>query len=511
MAVKEKKPAGKEEKSSQSEIVRRFKANPMIFIGTIVILVIVIVAFVLVPAFVPNAGGRTADLSFGSYNKIPISYVPGGYFANVQGSIARSRQAEVQETNYQLVSYQIWRQAFEETVVHTGILDELKTAKYAVPPEIVDREVALLPQFQENGRFSAALYQQLDSASRLSLWKQVRESIAEERYRGDITGLRVPSGETAFIAAMASPQRSFDMAAFSIDNYPEAEIRAYAMQNPDLFRVTHLSKISINSSEREARQILASVKDGTATFEDSARTHSQDSYAEKGGDMSVKLAYELTTEVSAAADRDILAKLARGEISDIIKTTEGWAFFRAEEVPRLADVGDDITYQKIRSYVTEYERGRMEDWALDNANAFIAQVQNSSFDEALEEQGLTKQNFGPLPLNYGGVELFSSLDTYSQSIGELAGGSTDENFWETAFSTPIKTLSPPIVLGRNILVLYPLEESGADSTTTEYIESYATYWQSYITNQSIRSFFLTNDKLEDRFFNTFIRYFWSES
>jgi hypothetical protein len=177
MAFKETKQPPVLDKETKSELVRRFKENPFVFIGTIVVLIIVIIAFVLVPAIVPEAGGINADLSFGTYNKAPITYVPGNYFAQMQESYARYMQSSMDSSNSQYVNYQIWHAAFEETVIHTAILQEMQRAGYTAPQALVDREVALLPQFQENGRFSVTRYRALDNASRLSLWREVQESL----------------------------------------------------------------------------------------------------------------------------------------------------------------------------------------------------------------------------------------------------------------------------------------------------------------------------------------------
>jgi hypothetical protein len=469
----------------------------------------VVIAFVLVPAIVPNEGMNRTDLTFGSYNKIPINYVPGGYFAQVQENLARYQQSSINDSNYQIMSYQIWRAAFEETVVHTGVLEEMKAAGYTPPAEVVDREVARLPMFQENGRFSAARYQELDNNSRLTIWRQIQESIAEEYYKADIAGLLKPAQEGAFISRMVSPQRTFDMAFFSINDYPDSEVIAYAGENPDLFRVTHLSKITVNSSEREARQILDSVKAGTTTFEDAAKTHSQDSYAEKGGDMGVKLAYELTAEAPVAENREKILALGKGDYSDMVKLDSGWAFFRVEDAPYAADTGDAAVLEKVRSYIREFERGRMEDRAIARAEEFIAQAAESGFDGAVIEQSLEKRHFGPVPVNYGELDLFTTLASFQ--VGELSGAASDENFWRTAFSTPLNTPSSPLVLGNNVLVLFPLEESSADESVPGNIESLlSSYWLSYNAEQTIRSFFLNNEKLEDRFFETYLRYFWPQ-
>jgi hypothetical protein len=333
----------------------------------------------------------------------------------------------------------------------------------------------------------------------------MQEGLAQERYENDITGLRTPEAETKFIVSMGAPRRSFDFAVFPIDDYPDSELAAYAVQNPDLFLITHLSKITITSNERDARQILASVRDGTSTFEDAAKTHSKDAYAEKGGDMGVRPANELSIEISDAADMKSLIDLEAGELSELVKVPAGWAFFRAEDEPRVSDAGDSAVLQKIRSYVWQYERGRMEDWALGKAEAFLGRAAAEGFEEALDAEGIEKKQAGPLPINYGGVELFSSISSFP--VEGLEEAASNENFWRLAFFTPLNTPSAPIVLGRYIFIIYPTEELGADESTAGYIESYANYFLSLCTGRSIRSFFLNSDKLEDRFQDAFLRHF----
>jgi parvulin-like peptidyl-prolyl isomerase len=493
------------EGSPGSEIVRRFRAHPAIFIGTVVILALTIVSFVLVPAFVPEAGrGQNADLTFGSYDKVPITYVPGNYFAQYQATLAQRYQNSMDPNNYMDMSFQIWQQAFNAAAVHTAILQELKTSDYSVPSETVDKQVAML--FQENGHFNAAQYQRLSNNDQLALWRQTRDDIAKRLYVADVTGLQKNTAEADFIAQMASLQRSFDMAVFPVDDYPDSEVLAYVNENPNLFRSIHLSKITINSGEREARQILASVKDGTSSFEDAARTHSQDSYAEKGGDMGIKLDYELVTDIPDEETREKVIALGKGEFSELIKLDTGWAFFRAEDAVQPANTAEEAMLVKARSYLRDFERGRMEDWAVAQAQDFIALARESGFDKALEQRGMEKRGFGPVPLNYGNVDLFTTLGSFG--IQQLSNASTNENFWKIAFSTPLNSSSEPFVQDSNVLVLYPNQETAAEASSIEGIAStYSEYWLSYMTELSMQSYFLESEKMDNRFFATYFRYF----
>jgi hypothetical protein len=513
MDSRKKKQGG----SAESEFVRRFKTRPAIFAGTVLILVIVIVAFVLVPAIVPEAARGGPDLNFGAYNNIPINYVPGNYFSLVQRSMAQGMQNSMNESNSFFVTYQIWHGAFEEAVARTAILNEVELAGYKAPSEAVDRRVAQRPEFQENGRFSPVKYREYDNSARISIWREMQNSLALEKYISDVTGLRVSSKEAEFIAGMAAPQRNFDMVAFPFSSYPESEVAAYFNDNLDLFRVTHFSKITVLASEAETRRILDSVKNGETSFEDAARTYSQDSYADRGGDLGLRMVYELVNEVPAAEDRDALAALGSGEYSPVYQLTDGWAFFRCEAAPYPADIGDSANMEKVRYYLMGNERGRVEDWVFEQAENFASLARDNDFDTAALMQGLEKKSFGPLSINYGerrstsgyfggpssdGVDLFTSLSSFSIDELYIAGGL--ENFWRTAFFTPAATPANPIVVGDNVIVIYPVEEIVPEPATLDSIKNmYTAYWASYNAEQSLKPFFMRSKKLQDRFNATF--------
>jgi len=520
MASKEKNPEVPEKKSalkvkksgsgesSWEEFVHRFKTHPFLFTGTVIVLIITIIAFVLVPALVTDEGGAVSQLNFGSYDRVPINYVPGSYFAQVQSQLARNYQSQLDDSNYQTILYQIWRQSFEETVVHLGVLDEMRLAGYTPPKKEVDREVALLPEFQVDGRFSPIRYQQLDAATRMNLWLEVQESMAIRQYYGDIDSLQVSSGESSFLSSLSSPKRSFEMASFPFSSYPDSELILYGEAHPDLFQTVHLSVITLSSSEREAAQVLSSIQNGTIDFEEAARSNSKDSYADKGGDMGIKMANELSTEIPDAAQREAVLALSKGTLSPVVKVPSGWAFFRAEEDPRPADLQDSAGLDKIRAYLLSFERGRIEDWLIAQADAFITQARDEGFDAACTAAGISKRTFGPLPLNYGDIPLFPTVSSFG--ISELASASTSENFWRAAFHTPLASPSSPLVLGDQVVVLLPTEELPSDDTAAG-MEAYYSYWLNSMADQNVRNYFLTNPKLQDKFLEGFFKYIFSPS
>jgi hypothetical protein len=347
----------------------------------------------------------------------------------------------------------------------------------------------------------------------MALWKEVQESMAQNRYLDDIFSLRLPSAEAEFVRAMTARTRSFGMASFSLDSYPDGEIAAYIGSEPDLFRTFHLSRITVASSEREARQVLDSVINGTQTFEEAARTQSQDSLAERGGDMGTQMAWELVSEVPDSAERESVIATEPGGYSPLVKVPSGWAFFRADEEVRPVDAEDPATIAKVRSYMRSFQRGRMEDWLFAQARLLIDAAKEEGFDAAVEASDAQQRDFGPLPLNYGGVtitdstqgaNLFPALS--AESISELIPAESNENFWRAAFFTPLETPSEPLVVGDNVLVLYPREEIMRDEADTEGIAAFYATWVRSGAETSLRSHFMTSDKLEDQFFTTYLQY-----
>ena len=500
MASKNKKLPEKRDDSAKSEIMHRFKTQPLLFIGTVVVLVIVIVAFVFVPAIVPEAG-RSEDLIFGYYNRVPIKYVPNNYFSQIQQSLSQNYMPSADDPNYMYSFLQIWRQAFDETVIYMGIQDEMKSAGYIVPEDVVDRQVAELPYFQENGRFSPTKYRAMDSTTRMSLWRQVQENIAVQTYLSDMNSLKINSNEASFIASMASPRRSFDVAIFPFNSYPESEVISYTQANPELVRVTRLSRISITSSERDARRVLDTVRSGVTTFEEAARSSSQDWAADRGGDLGMLLAFELDYEIRDVQDRERVVNLARGGLSDVIVTTFGWSFYRVEESSQPVDVSDVTQMERIRNYIMWSLRGRVEDWLIAEAERFTAMAREIGFSEAAAANNINISSFGPIPLNYGDSVLFGSIS--SAGVPELTGAGQNQFFWRAAFSTPLNSIAAPLVVGDDVIVLLPLEEIAVEESEIELIESYYSYWVSSSTENSYRAYFLGNEKLDDRFQDMF--------
>ncbi|MDR0323024.1 MAG: SurA N-terminal domain-containing protein [Treponema sp.] len=499
----------------------KFRKNPAIYIGSVAVLVLIIIAFVGGDILSVLGGRSGGDVVFGYYDKIPIVHVPGNTLANYYEWIARYYQSLGSDINNFQAQIDIWREAYAYAVEDTAVLQIMKKSNYSVPEKVVDRRVAQLSQFQENGRFSTVLYNRLSNSERLALWRQVQDELTKSTFYNDFTnGLLVPSREADFVGRMTQIRRTFEMVSFDIESFPDSEYLGFARENPDLFNSIHLSKISITSSERDARRVLESIKSGAVTFEDAARAQSKDGYADRGGDMGIHYNFELEYDIPNLADRNNIFNLRRGEMSDVMYINDIWVFFRAEDASKPANLEDEAVMQKIKSYFRSYNRGRMEDWAIAQARSFISDAETFGLDNAVNRWGIRKAGFGPLPLNYGNVDIFTSYYSYYGGVDiynfnesfavlglsqvDIRDLSNNENFWRTAFSTRINTPCEPIVQRSKVIVFFPVEETKDEDAALITASAYS-YWVSLKVQNSFFSYFFYNPRMDDRFYNIYPR------
>jgi len=509
MAKKDKKSLAQGKDSSSGEIAKKFKQRPLLYIGSVVILVLIIITFIG-GDFLSGGGfgGQGGDLVFGHYDKIPITWIPGNMFNVFYDRVKFSYQSQGIDVNNQWIEYYIFREAFDSLVVHTAVLQILKKSKYTVPEKKVDREVAQMPQFQANGRFSSTLYRQMPESQRLNIWRQQQEDLAKQMFFEDLFGLMIPKAEADFIAGMALPMRSFEMVAFNVDDYPESESLIFAQENPRLFSSMHVSRIT-SSSESEARRVLSSVKDGNITFEEAARSQSQDSYADRGGDIGVRYFFEFEQEIPNSADREKIYSLRRGELSEVISTVNGWAFYRIEDDIIQADFEDEIIMDRVRSYISSFERGRMEDWAIEQARDFITHANEFGFTDAAYMRNMERHNIDPFPVNYGNVDLLKALSIpgpFGQAASDLA---RNEDFWKTTFTTELNTPCEPLVQGSYVFVFMPIEQINEDEefAMDSIASRYSSFWLDSETRRMIHLYFLNHDKMKNNFEETYSRIF----
>ncbi|HSV57063.1 MAG TPA: SurA N-terminal domain-containing protein, partial [Magnetospirillaceae bacterium] len=138
------------------------------YVGTIIILAIVVVAFIFVPVFEgPSAEGQVPN--FGSFAGKPIRYEQGGYMAQqVRAINDQIRGSGMTQMGDQFLAFQVWKGAFDRTVVHLALLHKARGEGILVTEDYLSEEFLEHPAFFEEGKFSLKRYRETPDLTRTS-------------------------------------------------------------------------------------------------------------------------------------------------------------------------------------------------------------------------------------------------------------------------------------------------------------------------------------------------------
>ncbi|HTO21375.1 MAG TPA: peptidyl-prolyl cis-trans isomerase [Spirochaetia bacterium] len=509
MTSRAQRRAAQRKGENVSDIIeKRHTMHPMLYGGTIVVLVIVVVAFVLVGPSGPMRAGSNGQgsLVFGSYNGHDIVYYPGSYFAQQRDAIAN----QVKNSGNQdpvAMAQSVWYQAFLATAQHTAILDDADRAGVVVTDDAVDRALLTYPGYlDENGKFSEARYNAASSSDKATTRKLMRENMIQNIVLSDIGGgIRQGSKETDFVTSMFKSERSFSFVSWPFTSFPNDEVRKYGEANKSRFQKIKLSRILVKSSESEAQQIRRKIADKTSTFEELAKTYSKDAFADKGGDMGWRYAYDLEADFEAKDTAQKVLALKGGELSDVLKGTFGWMIYRCDSEAVDADFANPAVLDDVRKYLTTYEKGKVEDYFSNQAALLQRRAETEGLDGAARQAGLAVATIQPLPINLSNLFSLAPLRAVPDSATPT-NAAYSEDFFYRAFSLGKDQVSAPIILDDQVLVLKLKSEQDMPASSAAIMSS----WLAYAAGQSLQTDFgsilMNPDKLKDNFISVFSQY-----
>lgn len=480
----------------------RNTTRTLTYIGTVVLLVVVVVAFVGAPALGSAAGSSRAE--FGSYDGDTIVYEPGSYFARQYQRLAQQVQEQDQEITDLLVR-QIWRAAFQRTVFHEALLDLADGAALAVSSDAIDRAVAQWPEFFVDGRFSAEEFNATSSQYRFALREYLEESLLNTTVQQDLIDAPVVSqAESAFVQRFAGPERQFRYLQFGFAQFPNEEIVRYGEENSRRFDQINLSVITINSSEADATSIREQAVNRTASFEDLARNQSRDAFSDDGGEMGWVFYHELEPDFESASTIDEIFALDVGEISPVFETTFGWTIYRVNESTIPADLTDDATVSAVREYVQVFERGLVEDFLTAQAAEFAENARAVSFGEAASLVDQLPQTTGYFPVNYGNSPYFGTVSAPANAV--IANGAFDESFFVSLFSLDQDEISEPLVIRDTIFVFQLADERAENPETTGLLSNFAPFIVQEYVQGDVQATVVQDALLVDNFSSAYNRF-----
>lgn len=479
------------------------KRSKGIYIGSVVILVIVVVAFV----FSPIAGGLAApgEIVFGVYDGEEIVWSPGGFLEQRYQAIASAAVAQAQEedTFAQIrIARTALRSAFNETVSRIALLQVAERSGMRVSEAAVDDLLAASPRFMENGTFSVELYRATSNAERFALRRLEREFAITSAVPSDVvSGTRASDAEAQFVAAMAGPERSFEVVRFEFADFPATQQQAFAAENPDLFATLDLS-VATAATQEEAQTLRDDLIADPDGWDQIVRERSRDAVASEAGALGELLGHEVERILIDPAQLTNLLALAAGELSPVIESTSGWSIYRPNSQTRPFDPQGDLA--AVAEYMNIFEQGLIQDFAFAQAETFGSAARDQGFINAAantDEQVLETPFF---PINYGNFPIYTRVQ--SPDIDDLADAAFREEFFRTAFSLAEGEISEPIVLRQSVVVLRLREVREAPAPTVDRIANSYPFLLRELLQQELTGAFIDQSLLDDRFDEVFPRW-----
>ena len=482
------------------------KKNIWLTAGSIVILVLSAITFILVPSI----GGFTSSqesLVAGTYNGKKIEYGYGtDYLKAVQNYAQYYQQLAQQQgaTLSQFDYYQIFQNAFNSVVLNMMYKDYVNASGYVPAENAIKRD--MVQYFtDENGNYSAKAFRDASETYKKTIRDSVTDANISNRFTEDyfgrttnyiantLYGLKTPASEGKFFSELTKKTRSFEMVAFAKSDYPDEKTVDFASKNKDLFKKYSFTAIT-TSEESELKSIKSQLDKNEVTFDDAASTLSTKSYCDDNGKITRTYAYQLKNILTSDEDFTKLSSLSAGATTDIVKTATGYALFRCDAAPVDPDFNNSDTIADVKYYISYNEQGLIDDYYNGIAEDFALKATTMGFDEAAELAGVTKIEVPEFSINYGGTSFIGTLPF--SNIPELSGAQLNENFFVTAFSLKPNEISSPLTVGSNIIVLKLLNETIHEEENDNDFMFYQ-YYLSTIASEGFDTEMLKNADVEN--------------
>ncbi len=471
------------------------KRNPIIFALSVLLLVIIAIAFVFSPGLLSQNTGLP---ELGSYNGKTIKYDEN--FVNLVEYFVEQLQYQGTQGD---PTFSAMTQAFNYSVLTHAFVDEVENSGYVVPTSLVNRE--MIQYFRdENGAYSETIFQSTPEGTKIQIKEATEEGLKRNLYFNDMSSIKISSNEAAFIKEMNKNQRSFNMVSFDTEDYPREEVIAYGTENAELFTTYSMDVITVND-ESTANTVLSRITNNELTFADAIAEYSTKQYSNDTGTLTDNLHYSLKETVTGEEAFNALVSLANGDMSDVIETNTGFSIFSATAAPTSADFSNEEVVDSVYTYLTIYEAGIIEDYFINLAKDFASSSITNGYDSAVSTYNLTNVPVEAFPINYASTQLLDTLPV--EAAPELGQAHSNEQFYETAFALAEGEISEPIVLGNNVVVLsldevISLEDDGDQTLSFMY-----SYYMSQYDSNDISTFFMGSEKLENNLFSVLLEYF----
>ncbi len=463
------------------------------------ILILIAISFVLAPAIEAFVGKRTSNgIVFGKYGKQEIKYAYGNYFYDqVQNYADQYKSSGVDQTQ---ALYQIWKSAYDSTVIFTAINELASKAGIIAADDVVNRAIINSGAYNKDGKFDVATYQKASAERKANVEKSVRRSLPYQIVVDDIGTVLSSSAEAEYIATMAGSGRTFRYLAVNQNQYPNELASQYALQNKQLFYTMDLSIISTETAE-QAKSVYDSIMNGQTTFEAAAVANSLDSFAAEGGKVGQIYYYGITTNFKNADEALALLSAKDGDVLGPFEANGSFSLYQVNSAAVESDYASESTLASVKAYLAVNDSALIDTYLSDLAKSWVETAKAEGLDEVAFQNGLEIVAVGATPYNAGKSSYMSDF-TYTDPSGLLRSAATGD-VAKQLYTTEPNTLLDPIKVGSSYLLL-EVGEDTQDEGMTSYLSMFYDYYSGSQNQQDFSQALYTSDAFQDNFLTTFL-------
>ncbi|AEV28894.1 PPIC-type PPIASE family protein [Sphaerochaeta pleomorpha str. Grapes] len=464
-----------------------------------IILILIAISFVLAPAIEALVGrNQSNEIVFGQYGKDNIKYTSNNYFYDQVQSYAS--QYKTTDGNSTQTLYQIWKSAYDSTVIFTAVNQMAKKLNIIAADEVVNRAIINSGSYNKDGKFDVDTFQKASAETKASIDRSIRRAVPYQIVVDDIGSVLSSEAEADYVSAMSADNRTFRYVSLDASLYPDQKASEYALMNKQLFYSMDLSVISVETEE-EATTLASAIASGEKTFEAAATESSKDSYAEAEGKVGNIFYYGLLPNIKDAEKATQFLTAKSGDVIGPVESNSGWALYRLNSDPEEADYTNPATLSSVKAYLAYNDEAIISDYLSSLADQFAADAANG-FDEAAEKANLTVNEVGATPLNISSSQYLNSF-TNTDAKGLLASVATDEATGKLLFSEPVGSIVKPIKNGSAYLVV-KVETETQDEGMSNYVKMFYNYLSSSQNQQDLAQAVFASDNFKDNFLTTFL-------
>lgn len=422
-------------------------------VGSIAILVVVVISFVLAPALSDLANTTVGDIVMGSYGDEEITY------SFVKDTPFKREIASLSSSSTDSSNQWVLMRAYNAAVTKAAAVDEFNSHGYAITGKQLDDAVINSGYYNVDGTFSAELFKNTPEAKKLEIRDSIARQLKLDSWMYNVLFQQKRSKKSLeFILDLGKEKRNFEYVTFSYSDYPFDLLQEYGNANSDNFKELSLSRITLDN-ETLADEIIAKIESGEAKFADLAKEHSLDNFKDNGGVMSSKTYVNELETVFGIEDNTELLNKKVGDAPIKVELDNQFILLTLNKEIEEPNFDDLAVVERVKNYMLSNERGVIEDYFINKLTGVTDLI----------DTGKDVQTTGEFSLNFGGESIIPApINRVSQDY-IFNSAVANENFYTTLFSLNEGEVSTPIVLGDNVSIFKLISETSTELENKDYL------------------------------------------